>query len=52
MMTKTALGLIAGMALLQASAAEPQWLTDLPKALHIAQAEHKSVLLDFTGSDW
>ncbi len=28
------------------------WLTDLPAALAQAKAEHKNVLLDFTGSDW
>jgi thioredoxin-related protein len=35
-----------------ASAAEPVWFTDLPKALAAAKAEHKMVLMDFTGSDW
>ena len=39
-------------AVLRASAAEPAWLTDLPKALATAKAEHKMVLMDFTGSDW
>ncbi|MDB6021778.1 MAG: thioredoxin-like fold [Pedosphaera sp.] len=34
----------------QVSAAE--WLTDLPKALAQAKAEHKQVLMEFTGSDW
>jgi protein disulfide-isomerase len=29
-----------------------QWLTDVPTALARAKAENKSVLLDFTGSDW
>jgi len=28
------------------------WSTDLPKALEQAKAEKKSVLMDFTGSDW
>ena len=28
------------------------WLTDLPKALAQAKSEHKSVFMDFTGSDW
>jgi protein disulfide-isomerase len=32
--------------------AELPWATDLPKALAQAKAEHKIVLLDFTGSDW
>jgi hypothetical protein len=51
-MKRTAIGIIAGFALLQASAAELQWLTDLPKAQAAAKAENKAVLLDFTGSDW
>src|SRR5689334_15851945 len=29
-----------------------EWLTDLPTALAKAKAEGKSVLMDFTGSDW
>ncbi|MGO8697092.1 MAG: thioredoxin family protein [Limisphaerales bacterium] len=32
--------------------AELPWATDLPGALRQAKAEHKIVLLDFTGSDW
>ena len=28
------------------------WLTDFPKAQAQAKAEHKNILLDFTGSDW
>lgn len=35
-----------------AFAAEAEWLTDLPTALNKAAAQHKFVLLDFTGSDW
>ncbi|HTI98238.1 MAG TPA: thioredoxin family protein [Dongiaceae bacterium] len=31
---------------------ESTWLTDLPQAQAQAKAEHKMVLLDFTGSDW
>jgi protein disulfide-isomerase len=31
---------------------ELPWATDLPKALDQTKAEHKIVLLDFTGSDW
>jgi thioredoxin-related protein len=31
---------------------ELPWATDLPKALEQAKAENKTVLLDFTGSDW
>src|SRR5947209_2105501 len=29
-----------------------QWLTDLPKAQAKAKAEHKLVMMDFTGTDW
>jgi len=36
----------------QTHAAESNWLTDLPQAEARATAEHKIVLLDFTGSDW
>ena len=32
--------------------AEPDWLTDFPKAQAQAKTEHKLLLLDFTGSDW
>jgi len=32
--------------------ATAEWLTDLPTALAKAKAENKSVLIDFTGSDW
>jgi protein disulfide-isomerase len=31
---------------------ELPWATDLPKALEQAKTENKTVLLDFTGSDW
>ncbi len=51
-MKKIALGLVAGLALLQAGAAELQWMTDLPKAQAKAKAENKMVMMDFTGSDW
>jgi len=30
----------------------PDWMTSLPQALTKAKAEHKLVLMDFTGSDW
>ncbi len=33
-------------------AADSAWLTSLPKALEKARADHKLVLMDFTGSDW
>ncbi len=38
--------------MLQAQAEDAVWLTDMPKALQEAKAEHKLVLADFTGSDW
>lgn len=34
------------------AAADTNWLTDLPQAMVQAKAQHKLVLLDFTGSDW
>lgn len=51
-MNKFVFGLIGGLALWQASAAELPWLTDLAKAQAQAKAEKRMVLLDFTGSDW
>jgi thioredoxin-related protein len=51
-MKKTVLAILTGCALLQASAAELNWLTDLPKAQDTAKADKKLVMLDFTGSDW
>jgi thioredoxin-related protein len=48
-MKKLAIALLACWAS-QIYAAE--WTTDLPKALEKAKAEHKLVLMDFTGSDW
>jgi thioredoxin-related protein len=51
-MKKMMLGLVAGLALLQAGAAELQSMTDLPKAQARAKAENKLVMMDFTGSDW
>ena len=51
-MKKIAIGLAAGWTLLHAGAAELQWMTDLPKAQDKAKAEHKLVMMDFTGSDW
>lgn len=39
-------------ALYQANAADPTWLTDVPKAEAQAKTENKLVLMDFTGSDW
>jgi thioredoxin-related protein len=46
------LGLLACGLMLQAQAEDAVWLTDMPKALQEAKAEHKLVLADFTGSDW
>jgi protein disulfide-isomerase len=36
----------------QAYAGDSQWITSVPKAQTKAKAEHKIILLDFTGSDW
>ena len=51
-MKKIAVGLATSWMLLQAGAAELQWITDLPKAQDKAKAENKLVMMDFTGSDW
>ena len=51
-MRKIAIGILVCGALLQAGAAELNWLTDLPKAQAKAKEEKKLVMLDFTGSDW
>jgi len=51
-MKKIAIGLIAGLALLQAGAEDLNWMTDLPKAQAKAKTESKLVMMDFTGSDW
>jgi thioredoxin-related protein len=51
-MKRTIIGLLACCAALTARADELHWLTDLPKAETEAKADHKLVLLDFTGSDW
>jgi len=51
-MKKITIGLLVCWALVSASAAEPEWLTDLPAAQAKARAENKMVLMDFTGSDW
>jgi protein disulfide-isomerase len=44
--------LLAAWAVAQATAAELEWMTDLPKAQEKAKADKKLVMLDFTGSDW
>jgi protein disulfide-isomerase len=48
------IGLLAFVTVRPAVADKLNWKTDLdlPKALAQAKAEHKLVLLDFTGSDW
>jgi hypothetical protein len=52
-MKKLALSVaLLGVALLQGTAAEVSWQTDMSKALTQAKAEKKIVLIDFTGSDW
>jgi protein disulfide-isomerase len=51
-MKKIAILILSSCALLQAVAADPGWLTDVPQALAKAKQENKMVLLDFTGSDW
>ena len=33
-------------------AQEAKWLTDYSQAVKQAKADHKAILLDFTGSDW
>ncbi len=47
---KPLFALIALFALLETASAE--WQTDYAKALQLAKAQNKRVLLDFTGSDW
>ena len=51
-MRKFAFILLAVTAFWRVNAAEPTWLTDVPKAQAQAKTENKLVLLDFTGSDW
>jgi len=51
-MKRLALCLIACWTLWQVSAAEGDWLTDLPKAQTKAKADKKMVLVDFNGSNW
>ena len=51
-MKKIAVALLACWALSQAGAAELKWMTSLPEAQAKAKAEHKLVMMDFTGSDW
>ena len=52
-MKKLLLALCLCWAALQAGAtAKPEWLTDFSQAQAKAKAEHKLVLLNFTGTDW
>ncbi len=51
-MKKLLIALLAATVFWQVNAAESTWLTNLPKAQAQAKAEHKIVLIDFTGSDW
>src|ERR1035437_10549951 len=51
-MKKILIGLLVWCFLLQAGAAELNWLTDRPKAQAQAKTENKLVLIDFAGSDW
>lgn len=51
-MKRLALCLIACWTIWQVSAAEGDWLTDLPKAQTKAKEDKKMVLMDFNGSNW
>jgi len=51
-MKKLLIAALAVTVFWQANASEATWLTDLPKAEAQAKADHKIVLVDFTGSDW
>jgi thioredoxin-related protein len=51
-MKKIAALLLTFCTLASAMGAEQQWLTNLSLAMTQAQKENKTVLLDFTGSDW
>ena len=51
-MKKIAIAMLVCCALLKVSAADLNWLTDVPKAQAQAKADNKLVLMDFTGSDW
>ncbi len=45
-------GLLLNLVCWAGSAAELNWMTDLPAAQAKAKQEKKLVLVDFTGSDW
>jgi len=51
-MKKLVWSLLACCVVLRVSAAEEEWMTDLPKTQAKAKTEKKLVLMDFTGSDW
>jgi protein disulfide-isomerase len=51
-MKKLIIAVLTATALWQVRAADSIWLTSLPAAEAQAKAEHKMVLMDFTGSDW
>jgi protein disulfide-isomerase len=46
------IALAVGGVWLQGQAADLNWTTDLPKAQAQAKSDKKTVLLEFTGSDW
>jgi len=49
---KISIALLAALPFLQIRAEEPEWLTDLPKAMSLAKNENKLIYVDFNGSDW
>jgi protein disulfide-isomerase len=51
-MKKLLLTAVAALSLGALTAQAADWQTDLPKAQAQAKAENKTVLLNFTGSDW
>ncbi|MCB9903864.1 MAG: thioredoxin family protein [Planctomycetes bacterium] len=51
-MTAFALGLLATLTPTVQAAEGGRWIDDFDEAVKIAKAEHKDLLVDFTGSDW
>lgn len=51
-MKKLLLATVAALSLGALAVQAADWQTDLPKAQAQAKAENKTVLLNFTGSDW
>jgi thioredoxin-related protein len=51
-MKQLAVFCFAGLLAVSLSAGEGNWSTDLPAAIAQAKKEKKTVLMDFTGSDW